>query len=398
MVGPIAFMLGASIPTSSRRRAIWAPASGASSAPIIFPLSLPGVVVGAIFVSVMVLGEFATSAALSGRKVNLLGNIIVTQVGSLKWALRVGRRRHPDGDHGRRDRRAAAHRRSEEGALRAMESRSHQARAGRLHGLFLVFLYGPFGSGILSFQTGPEGGPQFPIIEWSTYWYQHIFGLTPPSRVAPLPIGNAVPLARARGHDHDRLDRARRHVGAGVPLIFRGSGVVFYLIVLGMMVPGILVGLGIGAGREPPWHRRHWWSTAFVTACRLHLPLCLPRDAGDLQPLRPPRRGGVLVARRRPIRTFRKMTFPLIFPGVLSAMLFAFTLSYDEFSRTLVHFRPRAPCRWRSTAPSRSRFIRTSSPSACSPRCFRSRCSRLRHPDDAVGPPGQAHRDPGGAR
>ena len=48
---------------------------------------MPGVVVGAIFVSVMVLGEFATSAALSGRKVNLLGNIIVTQVGSLKWAF-----------------------------------------------------------------------------------------------------------------------------------------------------------------------------------------------------------------------------------------------------------------------------------------------------------------------
>ena len=36
-----------------------------------------------------------------------------------------------------------------------------------------------------------------------------------------------------------------------------------------------------------------------------------------------------------PARTFRKVTFPLIFPGVLSAMLFAFTLSYDEFSRTL---------------------------------------------------------------
>jgi putative spermidine/putrescine transport system permease protein len=54
---------------------------------IILPLSLPGVVVGSIFVSVMVLGEFATSSALSGRKVNLLGNIIVTQVGSLKWAF-----------------------------------------------------------------------------------------------------------------------------------------------------------------------------------------------------------------------------------------------------------------------------------------------------------------------
>ena len=36
-----------------------------------------------------------------------------------------------------------------------------------------------------------------------------------------------------------------------------------------------------------------------------------------------------------PVTTFRKVTFPLIFPGVLSAMLFAFTLSYDEFPRTL---------------------------------------------------------------
>jgi putative spermidine/putrescine transport system permease protein len=54
---------------------------------VILPLSLPGVIVGAIFVSVMVLGEFATAAALSGRKVNMLGNIIVTQVGSLKWAF-----------------------------------------------------------------------------------------------------------------------------------------------------------------------------------------------------------------------------------------------------------------------------------------------------------------------
>ncbi len=87
MVGPIAFMLGR-IDTSIIEAA---QDLGASFwrifRTIIFPLSLPGVVVGAIFVSVMVLGEFATAAALSGRKVNLLGNIIVTQVGSLKWAF-----------------------------------------------------------------------------------------------------------------------------------------------------------------------------------------------------------------------------------------------------------------------------------------------------------------------
>jgi putative spermidine/putrescine transport system permease protein len=87
MVGPIAFMLGRidhNIIEASRDlgAGFWR-----IFRKIIFPLSLPGVVVGAIFVSVMVLGEFATASALSGRKVNLLGNIIVTQVGSLKWAL-----------------------------------------------------------------------------------------------------------------------------------------------------------------------------------------------------------------------------------------------------------------------------------------------------------------------
>lgn len=87
MVGPIAFMLGRIDPNILEAARDLGAGFGRTLRKIIFPLSLPGVVVGAIFVSVMVLGEFATSAALSGRKVNLLGNIIVTQVGSLKWAL-----------------------------------------------------------------------------------------------------------------------------------------------------------------------------------------------------------------------------------------------------------------------------------------------------------------------
>ena len=87
MVGPIAFMLGRIDPNIIEAARDLGADFWRIFRKIIFPLSLPGVVVGAIFVSVMVLGEFATSAALSGRKVNLLGNIIVTQVGSLKWAL-----------------------------------------------------------------------------------------------------------------------------------------------------------------------------------------------------------------------------------------------------------------------------------------------------------------------
>ena len=87
MVGPIAFMLGRIDPNIIEAARDLGASFPRIFRKIIFPLSLPGVVVGAIFVSVMVLGEFATASALSGRKVNLLGNIIVTQVGSLKWAL-----------------------------------------------------------------------------------------------------------------------------------------------------------------------------------------------------------------------------------------------------------------------------------------------------------------------
>ena len=87
MVGPIAFMLSRIEPSLIEGARDLGAGGWRIFRTIILPLSLTGVVVGGIFVSVMVLGEFATTAALSGRKVNMLGNIIVTQVGSLKWAF-----------------------------------------------------------------------------------------------------------------------------------------------------------------------------------------------------------------------------------------------------------------------------------------------------------------------
>lgn len=203
--------------------------------------------------------------------------------------------------------------------------------------LFLLFLYGPFVVlGILSFQTGPEGGPQFPIIEWSTYWYRHLLGLTPPSRVAPLPIEESLArslilafltmvVSTVLGVASAQAFRSR----------FKGSGIVFYLIVLGMMVPGVLVGLGMALVANLLGIDRHWWGTAFV----LHVVYTFP--FAFLVMLAIFNRFDTSVEEASwslgvsPARTFRKVTFPLIFPGVLSAMLFAFTLSYDEFSRTL---------------------------------------------------------------
>ncbi len=203
--------------------------------------------------------------------------------------------------------------------------------------LFIVFLYGPMlVLAILSFQSGPEGGPQFPIIEWSTYWYKNIFGLTPPSRIAPLPIHESLIRSLSLAFMTMVVSTILGVMSAqAFRSHFKGSGLIFYLTVLGMMVPGVLVGLGTALVANYLGIDRHWWGTAFV----LHVVYTFP--FAFLVMLAIFNRFDSTVEEASwslgvpPVRTFRKITFPLIFPGVLSAMLFAFTLSYDEFSRTL---------------------------------------------------------------
>ncbi|WP_212523514.1 ABC transporter permease [Actibacterium sp. MT2.3-13A] len=203
--------------------------------------------------------------------------------------------------------------------------------------LFLAFLYGPFVvMAILSFQQGPEGGPQFPIIEWSTFWYKHVLGFAPPSRVAPLPIGEALTRSLTLAFATMVVSTVLGTLTAqAFRRQFKGSGFVFYLVVLGMMVPGVLLGLGMALVADQMDIARTWWGTAFV----LHVVYTYPFAFLVMLAIFNRFDKGVEEAAWAlgvpPGRTFRKVTFPMIFPGVLSAMLFALTLSYDEFPRTL---------------------------------------------------------------
>ncbi len=202
---------------------------------------------------------------------------------------------------------------------------------------FLVFLYAPMAVlSILSFQTGPEGGPQFPIIEWSTYWYRHLVGNTPPSRVAPLELGDALirsmvlavattVAATVLGVLSAQAFRER----------FRASGAAFYLIVLGMIVPGVLVGLGVALVANALDLPRAWWGTSFVVHVVYAYPFAFLVMLAIFNRFDRSVEEAAWSLGVSPVTTFRRITFPLIFPGVLSAMLFSFTLSYDEFSRTL---------------------------------------------------------------
>lgn len=203
--------------------------------------------------------------------------------------------------------------------------------------LFILFLYGPFiVMGILSFQQGPEGGPQFPIIEWSTYWYQHVFGVAPPSRVAPLPIGEALFRSLTLAFSTMVVSTIMGVLTAqAFRRRFRGSGLVFYSVILGMIVPGVLLGLGMALLANQFGIDRNWWSTAFVLHVVYTYPFAFLVMLAIFNRFDTSVEEASLSLGVSPARTFRKVTFPIIFPGVLSAMLFAFTLSYDEFPRTL---------------------------------------------------------------
>ena len=203
--------------------------------------------------------------------------------------------------------------------------------------LFLVFLYAPLGVlAILSFQSGPEGGPQFPIVEWSTYWYQHLFGWVPPTRVAPLPIGPALLRSLALAFMTTGTSTVLGVLSAqAFRQRFRFSGVAFYLIVLGMIVPGVLVGLGIALVANAIGIERTWWGTSFVAHVVYTFPFAFLVLLAIFNRFDRSVEEAAWSLGVTPMRTFRRVTLPLIFPGLLSAMLFAFTLSYDEFSRTL---------------------------------------------------------------
>lgn len=219
-----------------------------------------------------------------------------------------------------------------------MESKVLKPVLGLYIALFIAFLYGPFVvMGILSFQAGPDGGPQFPIVEWSSYWYQHIFGLTPPSRIAPLPFGEALTRSLILAFMTMVTSTVLGVMAAqAFRRKFKGSGVVFYLIVLGMMVPGVLTGLGTSLlANNVIGIERHWYTTGFATHVAYTFPFAFLVMLAILNRFDASVEEAAWSLGVDPWTTFRKVTFPLIFPGVLSAMLFAFTLSFDEFPRTL---------------------------------------------------------------
>ena len=197
------------------------------------------------------------------------------------------------------------------------------------YGIFLMFIYGPmFAMFVLSFQ-GRRGGTSFPMRGFSLYWWNK---LLEPSTVGDMQgaMGRSIILALMvmviTGLFATMLAMAFRKK-------FFFSNVLFYTILTGLMVPGVLLSLGMAIlmrqlGIPPAW---------YTSGLAVHVTWALPFSYLVMMAVFN-RFDSSLEEAARDMgadewTVFKEITLPLIIPGVVAAGLFGFTLSYDEFAR-----------------------------------------------------------------
>ena len=196
--------------------------------------------------------------------------------------------------------------------------------------VFLVFIYGPMmAMFILSFQ-GRRGGTSFPMRGVSLHWWQK---LIEPSTVGDLQgaLVRSLILALIVGVITALFSTM---LSMAFRKRFVGSGLLFYTVMAGLMVPGILLSLGLATLLRQIGIPPAWWSSALG----VHVVWTLP--FGFLVMMAVFNRfDSSLEEAARDMgadewTVFKEVTLPLITPGIFAAGLFGFTLSYDEFART----------------------------------------------------------------
>jgi putative spermidine/putrescine transport system permease protein len=198
--------------------------------------------------------------------------------------------------------------------------------------LFVLFLYGPtLTIVVLSFQ-GPDGGLTFPMNGVSLHWFASLF-----ERQAVGDFGGA--LGRSLGLAV-MVMAATVVIAVAAGLAFRrrfvGSSALFTLTVASLIVPSILVSLGIGllfslTGIDPAWY-----SSAFGAHLTWTLPFGLLIMFAVFNRFDRAWEEAALDLGATSWQRFRHVVLPIIAPSVVGVALFGFTLSYDEFSRTLL--------------------------------------------------------------
>lgn len=198
--------------------------------------------------------------------------------------------------------------------------------------LFVAFLYGPILTiGILSFQ-GPQGGLTFPMNGVSTHWFFDLFeqqavGDFWGSFSRSLRLGLMVMVVTVVVSVMAGLAFRRK---------FAGAGWLFYLAVTSLIIPSILVSLGVGLMFDIAGVTPNWFSSAFGSQLTWTLPFGLLIMFAVFNRFDKSYEEAARDLGASPWQTVRYVVLPIIGPSLVGVALFGFTLSYDEFARTLM--------------------------------------------------------------
>ncbi|KQQ59689.1 ABC transporter permease [Rhizobium sp. Leaf311] len=198
--------------------------------------------------------------------------------------------------------------------------------------LFVLFLYGPLSAILILAFQGPNGGLTFPLNGISLHWFRNLFeqqavGDFGGSFRRSLFLGVMVMVSTVLVSLLAGLAFRRKFVGATS---------LFYLSVASLVVPSIIISLGIGVlfqqlGLEPSWY-----SSAFGAHMTWTLPFGVLIMLAVFNRFSPSYEEAARDLGATPWQTFTNVVLPMIAPSLIGIGLFGFTLSYDEFARTLM--------------------------------------------------------------
>ena len=205
-----------------------------------------------------------------------------------------------------------------------------------LFGAYLLFLYGPMCViYLLSFQ-GENGGVTFPMVGHSTVWFQEI---VKPGQMANIPVsfGRSVSLAAVVSCITVVFAVA---AGLGFRRKFPGSGVVFYIAVASLVMPGLLVGFGIGLTFRFLGLNTSMFSSALGAQLTWTLPFGMFAMFAVVNRFNRSWEEAAADLGATSWQRLRHVTLPILLPGILGVAMGAFTLSYDEYARTTLTIGP----------------------------------------------------------
>lgn len=198
--------------------------------------------------------------------------------------------------------------------------------------LFLLFLYGPtITIAILSFQ-GPGGGLTFPMRGTSLHWFRDLFEQQAVGDIwgsfrRSFTLGLMVMVTTVVFSVMGGLAFRKR---------FKGSNIVFYLIITSLVIPSILISLGVGLIFSQAGLDVHWSTSGFGSQLTWTLPFGLLIMFAVFNRFDKSYEEAARDLGASPWQTLRFVVLPIIGPSLIGVALFGFTLSYDEFARTLL--------------------------------------------------------------